>query len=81
MQLYEFLFRIDSVKINMKAIIENINDETLERIIQVLDENSISDIDLFRRLNVCTEDTSQITSEGVEQEQFNKIFIFILKVL
>ena len=35
----------------MKAIIENISDETLERIIQVLDEvrvDSISDIDLFK---------------------------------
>ena len=50
MQLYEFLFKIDSVKINMKAIIENISDETLERIIQALDENNIADIDLFRRL-------------------------------
>ena len=35
----------------MKAVIENISDETLERIIQVLDEvrvDSISDIDLFK---------------------------------
>ena len=51
MQLYVFLLRIDTVKIKMKAIIENISDETLERIIQVLDEvgvDSISDLDLFK---------------------------------
>ena len=43
-----FLLRIDMVKINMKTIIENISDETLERIIQV-GVDSISDINLFKK--------------------------------
>ena len=37
----------DAVKINVKAIIENISDETLEKIIQVLDEVGIYSISLL----------------------------------
>ena len=43
---YEFFFfiRMDAVKSSIKCIIENISDDTLEKIIKVLDELGVDNI-------------------------------------